>query len=89
MVFSLNIKSYTRFEICYSMSFGWSPTGFLVTPGKSTSVKLIILLEKILRDIVLWLIPLLYPAYFIVYFWISYLTLLKFVNSLLECPKKA
>ena len=62
MVFSLNIKSYTRFEICNSMSFGWSPTGFLVTTAKSTSVKLITLFEKILRDIGSWLIPLLSPA---------------------------
>ena len=89
MVFSFDIKSYAKFEICNSMSFGFSPTEFLVTHGKSTSVKLITLFEKILRDIGSWFILLLYPATLIVSFWISSLASSMSVNSLSECPKKA
>jgi hypothetical protein len=41
------LKSISR--ICFSMSFGWSPTGTLVKPGKSTRVRVRTLGEKMRR----------------------------------------
>lgn len=49
--------STTRLRICISMSSGWSPTATLVSPGRSTSVKLRTLLEYTLRLIASGEIP--------------------------------
>mmetsp|Transcript_43927 Transcript_43927/g.139975 ORF Transcript_43927/g.139975 Transcript_43927/m.139975 type:complete len:251 (-) Transcript_43927:118-870(-) len=49
-------------RICSSMSLGWSPTGTLVMPGRSTRVMVSTCGEQILSRICLWLIPLLDPV---------------------------
>ncbi|KAH3682056.1 hypothetical protein WICPIJ_006976 [Wickerhamomyces pijperi] len=39
MAFGLEMNFKIISLICFSMSLGWSPTGTLVRPGKSTRVK--------------------------------------------------
>ena len=47
--FGLPIYCVHKSLICISMSEGWSPTGTLVIPGRSTRVRLSTLGEYILR----------------------------------------
>ena len=49
-------------RICFSISFGWSPTGTLVRPGRSTSVRVRTLGEKIRRLIGTGDMPAFFPV---------------------------
>jgi hypothetical protein len=57
MAFGLEIYFTSMSLICRSMSRGWSPTGTLVRPGKSTKVKVKTLGEKIRKLMGLGEIP--------------------------------
>jgi len=70
-------------RICFSMSFGWSPTGTLVRPGKSTSVRVRTLGEKIRRFMGTGEIPAFFPVLASVSLTISSLILEKSWNF---CP---
>mmetsp|Transcript_316 Transcript_316/g.1058 ORF Transcript_316/g.1058 Transcript_316/m.1058 type:complete len:336 (-) Transcript_316:474-1481(-) len=62
MAEGLRMNSRHKSRTCSSMSAGWSPTGRRVMPGRSTSVRLRTLGEKILRVMGVELMPLFRPA---------------------------
>jgi|688.fasta_scaffold251589_1 hypothetical protein len=45
------MKEWIKLRICSSMFEGWSPTGTLVRPGKSTRVKSTTFDEKMVNEI--------------------------------------
>lgn len=49
MALGLEMKRISISRICFSISRGWSPTGTLVNPGRSTRVRVRTLGEKIRR----------------------------------------
>jgi len=49
IAFGFEMNRINMSRICFSISRGWSPTGTLVRPGRSTSVRVRTLGEKILR----------------------------------------
>ena len=74
------MKEWIRFRIYSSMLEGWSPTGTLVRPGRSTRVKSTTFGEKIVNEIGWFDIPLFFPAMLAVCLSISSRTSLKSVN---------